>query len=79
VKVSGEKKGWCTNKKNKFGSSITTGLKSRSVFQKIGVGLYLKIVKFTVHYFKISEKIKISKIYVKKLDRILRLLVDFFL
>jgi hypothetical protein len=41
-------------------------------------GPNLKNVEITIHCLKISEKIKISKIYVKKLDRILRLLVKNF-
>jgi hypothetical protein len=43
--------------------------------RRIRAGPNSKVVEFTVHCFKISEKIKISKKYVKKLDRILRLLV----
>jgi hypothetical protein len=57
------------------------GYKKRSLFLKITenqrISSNLKITEFTVYYFKISEKIKFSKIYVKKLDRILRLLVIF--
>jgi hypothetical protein len=41
--------------------------------------LNLETVEFIVHCFKFLNKIKISKIYVKKLDRILRLLVKKFL
>jgi hypothetical protein len=58
--------------------------KSWPVFLKITenrwnrTGLNLKTVEFTIHCFKIQKKIKISKIYVKKLDRILRLLVKNF-
>jgi hypothetical protein len=60
-------------------------IKNRLNFLKFGenrwnwVGPNLKTVKNTVQCFKISEKIKISKIYVKKLDRILRLLVKKYL
>jgi hypothetical protein len=59
------------------------GYKKRSLFLKITenqrnrISSNLKITEFTVYYFKISEKIKFSKIYVKKLDQILRLLVIF--
>jgi hypothetical protein len=58
----------------------------RRIFPKFGgirriwAGPNLKIAEFTVHCFKISEKDKNQqKKYVKKLDRILRLLVKKFL
>jgi hypothetical protein len=65
--------------------SPSQGYKNRSIFLKIienrcnWTGPTLKTTKITVHYFKISKKIKINKIYVKKLDWILRLLVKNFL
>jgi hypothetical protein len=49
-----------------------------SEIRRIWTDLNLKFAEFTVHCFKISEKIKISKKYVKKLDRIVRLLVKNF-
>jgi hypothetical protein len=54
--------------------SPSQGYKNRSIFLKITenrcnwTGLTLKTTKITVHCFKISKKIKINKIYVKKLD-----------
>jgi hypothetical protein len=67
------------------GSSSDQGYKNRPIFSKIvekwqnGIGSNLKTIENTVHCFKILEKDKISKIYVKKLNRILRLLVKNFL
>jgi hypothetical protein len=61
------------------------GYKNRPNFLKFGenrrnrAGLNLKTVEILFTVSKFQKKIKIRKIYVKKLDRILRLLVMKFL
>jgi hypothetical protein len=60
---------------------VSRVIKTNRNFQnlvKTGADSNLKTAENIVYCFKILEKIKISKIYVKKLDRILRLLMKIF-
>jgi hypothetical protein len=58
--------------------------KNQSIFLKFGenqrnqAGPNFKIVEILFTVLKFWKNIKISKIYVKKLDRILRLMMNFF-